>query len=65
MGIEAARAALKSAGYDTHETATGSVYITGWDDASDENRAEVLAIVAPHGCEAEWVDDDLHIAAVD
>lgn len=63
MAIEAARAALKADGYDTHETATGAIYITGWDDpGSDESRADVLALVTPHGCTADWVEDDLHIS---
>jgi hypothetical protein len=67
MALADAIKALNADGYDTHERGAGAVYITGFEIDSDDEweaqRQEVLAIVAPHGCSAEWVDDDLVISA--
>lgn len=34
-----------------------------WDEECDAILTEVQAIVRPHGCTAEWVDDDIHVTA--
>lgn len=63
MDMQTLAEVLKQAGYDTHETATGTLYITGWDDPGDDAAAnDVREVVRPHGFEAEWSDDDLVIA---
>lgn len=76
-GLEAAIAALEADGYDVHETATGTHYIADlapdskeyeggagnpeWDEECDRLRAGILRLVEPHGCSADWSDNDMRI----
>jgi hypothetical protein len=78
MTLAAAISALTEDGYDTHETALGTIYIADlapdsgdydgntepgspWDEECDWLAANIRDIVAPHGCDVYWSDDDLVI----
>ena len=64
--LDTARGALHVAGYDAHEISPGpGLYITGWEEPSDEDLEAVRDIVEPCGCTAEWDDDDIVIEAAD
>ena len=75
--VQNALAALAADGYDVHEYTSGlyianlapdSADYDGvtdpgspWDDECDWRLEAINAIVAPHGCRAEWSDDDVAI----
>lgn len=77
--LNSAVAALAAEGYVVHRRHDGKPYISNlapdsdgastepgsaWDEECNELLEAVNAIVEPHGCRAEWSDDDVSITEV-
>lgn len=76
----AAKDALHAHGYDTYETACGSLYIVNvapsalryqsteagseWDEECQSRLGGIQSIITPCGCEARWSDNDVCVVEV-